>query len=219
MKYIKKVLYYLINIIFPQSPNIQSLENLETSELENILHKNNINLPNHFMAIFSYKDPNVRAIILEIKYRGNKNLANKCGEIIYNNLLAELSDKKIFENFSNPILIPVPISTKRRIERGFNQVEFLADGLIKLDKTKNLEYLPKILIKHKHTDSQTKTKNKKMRMENLKDCFSVVEPEKINGRNIVILDDVITTGSTLEEIRKQLKNAGANKIICLALAH
>lgn len=72
--------------------------------------------------------------------------------------------------------------------------------------------------KIRETESQTKL-NMKERMKNLHGAFKIVNKEKVWGRNIIIIDDVITTGSTVYEISAALKLAGARKVIALSFAH
>ena len=219
MDSLRRLWQFIIDIVFPQSPDIEGLEKKTAGELEDILNKNDRDLGDNVSAIFSYRDKKVRAIIWEIKYRGNKKLASLCGEIIYNNLLEELSDRGLFENFNKPLLIPIPVTDTRRRERGWNQMELIALNILKFDTEHTLEYAPDLVKKIKDTKSQTKTQNKKERLENLKGSFSVEMTEKLHNRNIILLDDVITTGSTISEVKKVLKEAGAKKIISIALAH
>ena len=80
-------------------------------------------------------------------------------------------------------------------------------------------FAPDILLKTKDTESQVNIKNRKLRMKNLDGVFAVSGAERIKGRDVILLDDVITTGSTIKEAAKTLKEAGAKKIIALAFAH
>ena len=141
------------------------------------------------------------------------------GQILYDYLIEELGDLKLSHNFDNPLLIPIPISKKKKLERGYNQTELIANEIYKLDKNNSFEYRKNILKKIKNTLSQSRTKNKKEREENLKGCFKVIMPKLVKNRNIILLDDVITTGATLNEAKKTLQQYNPKHIICITLAH
>lgn len=222
----------LIDFIFPKSEDVHYLESLSAGELVEKLSKAREieNLPRrqageNLIVLFDYKDPMVKTMIWELKYKGNRKIAQKFAEILIDVLQHELAERVLFENFINPLLVPMPISDKRRRERGWNQTEILAEEIMKnLDigcpSGALFEYSPKILIKHIHTDSQARTHaTKRERLENLSDSMSVQGGTYVKGRNIILLDDVTTTGSTFTEAKRVLKESGARKILCVALAH
>ena len=104
--------------------------------------------------------------------------------------------------------------------RGWNQTEILSEEIKKLDTENLLEYLSNILEKTTHTASQARTHaTKRERRENLAGSMSVLNPETIKNRNIILLDDVTTSGSTFAEAKRALKLAGVKKILCVAVAH
>lgn len=169
--------------------------------------------------LFDYRDPLVKKSIWLLKYKGKKKLGSVFAEVLYGRILEELSDLSIMENFSNAILIPIPLAPKRRRERGFNQAELICKKLVELDKEKNLKLVKDVLIKPKDTEHQARIEDRTKRLKNIVGSFSVKNPEKIKGRNIILIDDVTTTGATLNEARKILKQAGAKKIIAFTVAH
>ena len=118
-----------------------------------------------------------------------------------------------------PILIPIPISDKRRFERGWNQSELLAEAVMAQDIDKTFKYLPRQLTKLRHTESQTKTGSRSERLKNLTDSMKVLNTSSAAGKCLIVLDDVTTTGATFREARRALKVAGAKKILCIAVAH
>jgi len=141
-------------------------------------------------------------------------LANKASQLIYENILAEISDSSL----KDPVLVPIPISKARRRKRGHNQVELLCQAIKNYDIENNFLYEKNILIKVKDTPSQTGLKRKD-RLENLDGAFAVKNSGKIFRRNILLVDDVTTTGTTLREAARTLKQAGAKRIIAFTLAH
>lgn len=138
---------------------------------------------------------------------------------MYGRMLEELSDLSIMENFSAPLLIPIPLAPKRFKERGFNQAELLCRKLLENDQGQNLELLTGVLTKPKDTLHQASIKDRGERLRNLSGSFTIKDAEKIAGRNIILIDDVVTTGATLSEARKILKQAGARKVIAFTIAH
>lgn len=112
----------------------------------------------------------------------------------------------------NPLVIPIPLSLKRERERGFNQAELIARGL-----AQNFTYeLSLELIKIKDTKAQSSLSARK-RTSNLTGSFKWSGPVPLN-RDVLLIDDVITTGATISEAAKVLKMAGAKKISALVVA-
>ena len=151
-----------------------------------------------------------------LKYRNKRMLAGIFAKMLYDILLEELAELKLMKNFSNPLLLPMPISGKRFRERGYNQVELVAYELARIG---GFELNTNTLLKSRHTESQVKAEGRRERLKNLKGSFAVKNPDVIRGRNIILLDDVITTGATMSEARKTLKEARVKNILSVALAH
>ncbi len=155
-------------------------------------------------------------------------MASIFAEIIYDKILEELSDLSMMENFNNIILIPIPLSAKRYKERGYNQAELICKKLIELDtrqpgRLTSFVLENNILIKHKETEHQARIENRTERLKNIIGSFAIKNDkqnaELVKGRNIILIDDITTTGATLSEAKKVLKQAGARKIIAFTVAH
>ena len=112
------------------------------------------------------------------------------------------------------ILVPVPLHYKRLIKRRYNQSALLAKELSKLTGIK-VDYTS--LIKHKATKPQVQFSGHE-RVKNVRGAFSVKHPENIKGQRVVLIDDVMTTGSTLKECALALKKAGAKSVDTLTIA-
>ena len=181
--------------------------------------------------LFDYRHIPIKKSIWLLKYKGKKKLAGIFAEIMYGKIIEELSELSALSNFREPILIPIPLSKRRFRERGYNQAELICKELTKLDLNTNLRYSvdtklernfyfeKNVLIKIKETEHQANIKNRRERLKNLSDSFFVKNPETVKGRNIILIDDVITTGATLNEAKKILKQSGAKKIIAFTVAH
>ena len=168
-------------------------------------------------SVFNYRDKTVKNAIWTLKYRRKYSIAKILAQAMSDKIVEELSELELMENFTQPLLVPIPLSPKRLKERGFNQAEKLAEELAKINPNLILE--KNVLYKIKETPNQARLKNRTERLKNLKDCFAVRNPELIKGKNIILIDDVSTTGATLVEAKKTLRNSGARKIIALTLAH
>ncbi len=163
------------------------------------------------MAIFDYQNNIMKSMIWQLKYRGNIKIANLLAQCLYQTLLAEMEEKSI--------IIPMPLSKERLRERQYNQTELLINEIKKIDINRAFEYSNSILYKIKNTPHQTSTKSREERMKNLRDCFSAENKEKIKDQNIILIDDVTTTGTTLSQARHILLHSGAKKVFCVAVAH
>jgi competence protein ComFC len=111
-------------------------------------------------------------------------------------------------------LIPVPLHKSRYRERGFNQSEVLAEEVSKIT---GISVLKSGLKRRKNTKDQTNL-SPQQREENVRGAFAVTQPEMIKGKGIILVDDVITTGATLSECARMLKQAGAEKILGMTIA-
>ena len=156
------------------------------------------------------KDSIIQNLIHEFKYRGNKNLGLYLGKIIGKTMLNS-------NRFSNiDFLIPLPLFTEKEFKRGFNQSSILCSGI---KEVMNIPVITKNVIRRIHTETQTK-KGRIQRWENVEKSFSVLEPASLKGKHILLVDDVITTGATLEACGTEiLKIEGARlSIATLAIA-
>lgn len=118
-------------------------------------------------------------------------------------------------NYHCDLIIPVPLHIKRLKERGFNQAKLLCDELSKLVK---VETRDDILLRVKQTKTQTKLSYTE-RQQNLDNAFKAVNKKFIKDKNILVVDDVFTTGATIENCAKMLKNSGAGNIFGLCACH
>lgn len=115
---------------------------------------------------------------------------------------------------SNFILIPIPLEKRKLRRRGFNQVEEITK---QLSKFLELPLLNNVLIKKQATFPQVELFQKE-RKQNILGAFSCQNEENIKGKNILLVDDVYTTGSTMKEAAKTLKESGAKKVIGIVIA-
>lgn len=214
----EKLLIYILNLVLPINPLTREIELISPENFKLKMSAPLNNLPQNTCALFNYKNAYLKQAIWELKYRGNKKIVSLLARCLYDELTAKLGDMAMMTSFEKPLLIPIPLFKSREHDRGFNQCVLLTNELKKEDDGNFFEVDNTVLSKTKNTKSQTKM-NRLQRLENMKNCFYIQFPEKISGRNIILLDDVITTGATLTEARKTLTQCGAKKIITIAIAH
>ncbi len=219
----------ILNIIFPTrcvSCNIPGVDLCEACILE--CPSAERESAKWIFPLFDYRYPLIKKTLWLLKYKGKKGLANIFAEILYEKILEELADLYLLDNFRDPLLIPIPLSSKRYRERGYNQAELICKELENINKLRhgaeiNLKLEKNILIKPKETVHQAHIKNRRERLQNIVGSFSIKNPEenkiKIENKNIILIDDITTTGATLAEAKKILKQFGARKIIAFTVAH
>ena len=169
--------------------------------------------------IYDYRNPLIKKAIWLLKYKNKKVFAKIFAEIMYGRMIEEISDFGQFNDFKKPILIPIPLARKRMHERGFNQATLICSELIKLDLNKNFTLEEKVLVKINDKKHQALIENRTERLKNIIGSFSIKNTDKIEDKNIILIDDVTTTGATLNEARKTLRKFGAKKIIAFTIAH
>lgn len=172
--------------------------------------------------VYDYRDPKIKKSLWLFKYSGRKRFAGIFARSLFEKMLEELSDLSALENFREPLLIPIPLSSKRLRERGYNQAELLCKEIIALNNLHheiNLNMDTKILFKPHDTEHQARIRDRKQRLQNMRGTFAIKNAEKLKGRNIILIDDILTTGATLSEARRTLRDAGARKIIAFTIAH
>jgi len=164
-------------------------------------------------AATSYKDESVKKAIRMFKYHGIKILAKPLAELILKRTKNDLS--KLIKNPDIAALIPIPLSKKRLRQRGYNQSELLGQFLS--DKL-SIKMETNVLYKIKETISQVEIKDREKRLKNLQGAFKVKNPELIKNKIVILVDDISTTGATLNEAKQVLMQAGAKKVIGLVVA-
>lgn len=234
MNKIFKIQEKIINLIYPQTcgicgkinnKTICSKCNIQLKKQEKIgiltkekLEENSLEMEKNFeelMYIFKYEGQ-IRELILDYKFN-EKSYMYKT----FVNFL--LKNKKIFENIKKyDKIIPVPISKKRYKERGYNQSLLIAKEIsmqISYETNNNikLELVNNCLIKTKNIIEQSKL-NKEDRQHNIQGVYTLKNGSILTNKSILLLDDIYTTGSTVNECSRVLQQAKPNKIGVLVLA-
>ena len=159
------------------------------------------------LLIFSRKSKAQR-LLHQIKYMGNTDLAVTMGRQM--GLL--LAENRLYDDID--LLVPVPLHRRKERQRGYNQSLLLCQGIA---QTFPRPIADGNLRRIKHTESQTH-KNRVQRLENMKEVFSLDNPDAFRGKHLLLIDDVITTGATTEACWNALKTAAPLRISIAALA-
>lgn len=164
----------------------------------------------------SYKKSEVKELLHAFKYRKHPKALEICS-VFMSQKIIEISKK---QDLKNSIIIPIPRSEERVQKFGFDQCKKLCEEIIKFPEIKNigLIYLPDTLIHEKEFDSQTKS-NRTQRLLNSKNTFYIKNIESIATSRIILIDDVWTTGATLNDAQRELMIHGAKNIIKITISH
>ena len=171
------------------------------------------------MALYDYRDNVIRRSIWNLKYYRKRCLGKILGKLLYGSFLEEIADIAVFSGSSPIIVMPVPMSKNRKRNRGYNQAEIIARHFCTASPDEIFKFERKIIYKNKDTARQATITNRSERLKNIKDAFGIKNKDRIKGRTIIVIDDVTTTGATLNEIIKLLKKSGAKRVVGIALAH
>lgn len=164
-----------------------------------------------FLSPLRYGDGLTRDMIHSLKYNRVHELSRDLGRV-----LGKYCKAFRIEFPPHTVVVPIPLYAKRARMRGFNQSELIAGHFQTYFPEISLESA--VLKRIKNTRSQIEL-SREERAENIAESFAIENAEKIRGRDIVLLDDVKTTGATLEEAARVLKEAGAKKIWAVTVAH
>jgi len=163
----------------------------------------------HVGAFLFYKKGNhVQKILHHLKYNGGKEIGAFFGKIYGMHLIQDRKWQTI------DMIIPIPLHGKKEKKRGYNQSEWIAKGL---SAGMQIPSCTNLLIRSEFTETQTK-KSRFHRWENVKEVFQLVQPDALESKHILLCDDVLTTGATLEAAIQKLMVVPSIRISVITLA-
>ena len=168
--------------------------------------KNNLSFIAHWTAVWYYKD-SVRLSLLRFKFSGRRSYADA-----YGRLLAMKLQSNEMDDFD--ILTFVPSSFRRKQKRGFDHVRLIAGAVARELNVPLTSALKKI----RHTPPQSSILDASKRRANVLGVYRVITPEQVKGKRILLIDDIVTTGSTVSECARVLLTAGAKEVILATVA-
>ncbi|MBL1212101.1 MAG: ComF family protein [Ignavibacteriae bacterium] len=164
---------------------------------------------NDFAAAFIFKSEKaIQDVVHSLKYQRRFGsgvwLGKMAGDILQNKIL----------NWQADLILPVPLHTLKKAERGFNQSYFIAKGI---SKQLGVKTKPGVIKRIKFTETQTHL-NSLERKANIRNAFKLKKQKLIKNKSIILIDDVVTTGATINECARILKEGGALKVFALSAA-
>lgn len=159
-----------------------------------------------WLAVWYYEDA-VRESILRFKFQGRMHYAQ-----VYARLLVMKLQQTHPDGFD--MISYVPVSARRRLQRGYDQVELLAQAVAEELDTQYVQLLEKV----RHNQPQSDIRGEAQRRANVSGAYQVTDAQAVKGKRILLLDDVITTGATMGECARVLLTAGAQEVHGAAVA-
>lgn len=167
-----------------------------------------VNIESAVSFYYYSKKGKIQNIIHRLKYKGHKEIGIYLGKQ-YGNIL------KMSENFKSlDLIIPVPLHKHKQMKRGYNQAEYFAKGL---SISMNIPFDNNILFRIKPSESQT-YKKRYERWKNVNEIFELKDSAQLKGKHVLLVDDVITTGSTIESSAKTLLTVPDIKLSVASIA-
>lgn len=158
-----------------------------------------------------------KKLVYQFKYKPNlTDLRKFIGDLLYESLIQNEEFGKVINKTNNLVFVPIPLSSKKLRTRGYNQAEILAKELARKFNLEVINCLERI----RDTRSQVGL-NKKERRENIKGAFEIKikdQKSKLKNKNVILVDDVLTSGATISEACRVLKMEGAKKVWAAAFA-
>jgi len=158
--------------------------------------------------LYFKKGTKIQNLIHNLKYNGKTEVGYKLGNLLGHKLAHSEYYKEI------DYIIPVPLHPKKERTRGYNQSDYIADGIA---EALNVPVNKTLLVRKKITETQTR-KSRFNRYENMLAVFELLDPEMIHHKHILLVDDVITTGATLEACGNSLLKGGIKKLSIAGIA-
>lgn len=167
-------------------------------------------VPVRFAFSYLYFKPKgrVQRLLHKLKYKG----AHELGEHLGKRYGTILSDHHYADQFD--LILPVPLHRLKLRRRGYNQSDGFASGL---SEAMRVEWSNSLLVRNSDTDSQTK-KSRLGRWQNVEKVFEVKSPDKVKGKRVLLVDDVLTTGATLEACAIILLESGCSEVSVATIA-
>ena len=198
------ILGIIFDWIFPPSDKEKCVRSLSPAQIRTLYKHTRIK---NTEILTTYQNSNIRALVHEAKFHNNER-----AQI----LLSILMQKYLENHTANyDVIIPIPLSKKRLRKRGHNQVLSILKNVTP-DDVAAARY--NVLERTKDTRPQTDLVKEK-RINNMKGAFEVSNPELIKGRRVLLVDDVMTTGATLNAAKAKLLQHSPSSVTCLAIAH
>jgi ComF family protein len=168
-----------------------------------------IPVANAAAGYFFTKDSLLQNLIVQLKYRGNKQIGFYLGQLLGNFLIKSHRFKQV------DALVPLPLNPRREKNRGYNQATMLCNGISSVWRKPVIE---KAVVRRVYTETQTH-KGRISRWENMDGIFEVINPSALENKHILLVDDVVTTGATLEACGSEILKVPGTTLSVATLAY
>lgn len=171
-------------------------------------------------TLFDYQHPLVKKAVWALKYQRRRSIAGYFGTALYREFFKTLARKG--KHHEEPIvLIPIPGGKKAITMRGYNHATLIAEVIYMCAKADKLPVTMEsnVLYKTHEITQQVRARGKANREKNVEGIFSIRNPEKIAGKTVILIDDVITTGATINEAKRAIRTAKPKRVLAIAVAH
>ncbi len=167
-----------------------------------------LNVSSAASAYFFTKNSLLEALLYELKYKGNKAVGYYMGE--------KLGDLLLNSRFDNvDMIVPLPLNARRHKKRGYNQATVLAEGIVSVW---NKPIVSDAVIRKVNTETQTH-RGRITRWENMDGVFEVAKPAMIENKHVLMIDDVVTTGASLEACGAEILKVSGTTLSIATLAY
>lgn len=157
---------------------------------------------------FFSKGSRVQKLIHQLKYQGNRDIGIKIGQLYGKVLVQTLHFQTI------DLIIPIPLHPKKQQKRGYNQSDLFAEGL---SETMGINWSPEAIKRSVFSDTQTR-KTRYNRWKNVDSIFAIQHTEQLHSKHILLVDDVITTGATIEACATEILALPNTKVSAVTIA-
>lgn len=208
----------IINLFFPKKKEYVAVLNKPTTHWHSLFKMQYVN---NITSLLPYNKRDVRNLLFALKYTNDGRSARIIAELLFEFLLEEIAEIEMVQNKSI-VITNIPSSKNRNKEYGFNQMKKVL-SMVEKELNKEIDihvrYVPNCLRYKKVHTPQVTIKNKKLRAKNMQDAFEI--NHKINLRDTIcfIIDDVATTGATLNEAKRAFDKADVQVVSLIAIAH
>lgn len=170
-------------------------------------------------TLFDYHQPIVKKAIQDLKYNHRRGVAEYFGNALYREFFSPLARKP--KDAENIVLVPIPGGAEGNTKRGYNHAAQIAEAVAAIAHKSGFKIQCEldVIYKTKEVGRQAASSGRSAREKNVAGVFAVRNPEKIFGKHVVLVDDVMTTGETMHAAKDILLAAGAKKVIGMAVAH
>jgi ComF family protein len=196
----------ICDLCYFRLPRFENYANPENSVAKKLWGRLPLVYSSSYLQFNSNSD--VRKILHEIKYKGNRNLGIEMGKALGRAML------KIPQLTNADIIIPIPLHPKRELERGYNQSNLIAHGM---SEVMGKHVYADSVVRKKYNSTQT-SKKRYERFINSNEIFKVVKPQLLENKHAILIDDVITTGATIEACGNALLEIEGLKLSVVSLA-